>query len=112
MDFVLAYDFGTGGIKASLFDETGALVASGFDAYETAYPAAGFHEQRPADWWRATVASTRKLVGAVRPEQVAAIRALGIGCVLGIAHFQPGQQEHATRGTAGFTHTPDTATKG
>ena len=85
MDFVLAYDFGTGGIKASLFDETGALVASGFDAYETAYPAAGFHEQRPADWWRATVASTRKLVGAVRPEQVAAIRALGIsGHSLGV----------------------------
>jgi len=58
---ILAYDFGTGGIKASLFDETGACVASAFEGYEAFYPEAGFHEQRPADWWRAVVASTRQL---------------------------------------------------
>ena len=65
MDSILAYDFGTGGIKASLFDETGACRASGFDAYDTFYPASGFHEQSPEDWWRATVRSTRLLAGQV-----------------------------------------------
>ena len=53
--YILAYDFGTGGIKASLYGADGTCVASGFDAYETSYPASGFHEQAPEDWWRATV---------------------------------------------------------
>ena len=59
--YILAYDFGTGGIKASLYGADGACVASGFDAYPTTYPASGFHEQAPEDWWRATVRSTRLL---------------------------------------------------
>ena len=57
--YILAYDFGTGGIKASLYGADGACVASGFDAYPTTYPASGFHEQAPEDWWRATVQSTQ-----------------------------------------------------
>ena len=82
---ILAYDFGTGGIKASLFDVDGRVVASGFDAYETHYPASGFHEQAPADWWRATVKSTRLLLAAIAPEQRAQIRAVGIsGHSLGV----------------------------
>ena len=31
--YILAYDFGTGGIKASLYGADGACVESGFDAY-------------------------------------------------------------------------------
>ena len=85
MSYVLAYDFGTGGIKAALFDETGTCVGSGFDAYETFYPESGFHEQAPADWWRATVNSTRALLAGLAPEQVRAIRAIGIsGHSLGV----------------------------
>ena len=83
--YVLAYDFGTGGIKASLYGADGACVASGFDAYPTTYPASGFHEQAPEDWWRATVQSTRRLTERLAPEQVKAIRALGIsGHSLGV----------------------------
>ena len=83
--YILAYDFGTGGIKASLYGADGACVASGFDAYPTTYPASGFHEQAPEDWWRATVQSTRRLTERLAPEQVKAIRALGIsGHSLGV----------------------------
>ena len=74
--YVLAYDFGTGGIKASLYGADGACVASGFDAYPTTYPASGYHEQAPEDWWRATVQSTRRLTERLAPEQVKAIRSL------------------------------------
>ena len=82
---ILAYDFGTGGIKASLFDADGRVVASGFDAYETHYPASGFHEQAPADWWRATVKATRLLVADLTPAQVGQIRAIGLsGHSLGV----------------------------
>ncbi|MBP5511457.1 MAG: pentose kinase [Kiritimatiellae bacterium] len=82
---ILAYDFGTGGIKASLFDGNGVCEASGFDAYETHYPASGFHEQAPADWWRATVRSTRLLAEKAGDEAMSCVRAIGIsGHSLGV----------------------------
>ena len=85
MSYILAYDFGTGGIKASLFDEKGASIASGFDAYATYYPAEGYHEQSPEDWWRATVKSTRNLIGVLSADQIAKIKAIGIsGHSLGV----------------------------
>ena len=49
--YILAYDLGTGGNKASLYDERGTCIASGFESYETLYPEVGWHEQRPADYW-------------------------------------------------------------
>lgn len=85
MAYILAYDFGTGGIKASLYDEKGACVAEGFDAYPTLYPAAGCHEQRPEDWWRATVTSTRRLLEAAGPGAAGRVMAIGIsGHSLGV----------------------------
>ena len=59
---IIAYDLGTGGAKASLYAVDGTCLASTFVPYETIYPNAGWHEQRPADWWKAIVASTRALM--------------------------------------------------
>jgi xylulokinase len=59
---ILAYDLGTGGCKASLFDSSGTCLAFSFVPYQTFYPHAGWHEQRPEDWWQAVVASTRELL--------------------------------------------------
>lgn len=76
---LLAYDFGTGGIKAALFDTAGACVRSAFAAYATLYPGEGMHEQRPADWWKAVRASTRAL------GDVSSVTAIGIsGHSLGV----------------------------
>ena len=76
---LLAYDFGTGGIKAALFAADGRCVRDAFAGYETLYPAAGRHEQRPADWWRAVVESTRSL------GDLAGVTAIGIsGHSLGV----------------------------
>ena len=76
---VLAYDFGTGGIKAALFDERGACVRDAFAGYETFFPGEGMREQRPVDWWRAVVASTRAL------GDVSAVTAIGVsGHSLGV----------------------------
>ncbi len=72
---ILAYDLGTGGNKASLYDADGSCLASTFVAYETLYPQAGWHEQRPADWWQAVVRSTRELL-AERPGE-----AREVGCI-------------------------------
>jgi len=63
---ILAYDLGTGGSKASLYDAEGTCQESTFVPYETVYPDAGWHEQRPEDWWSAIVESTRRLLGSAR----------------------------------------------
>ena len=72
---VIAYDFGTGGTKASLYDARGQCLAEHFASYTTQYPKAGWHEQRPADWWRSVVESTRRLLDEsdVDRESIAAI---------------------------------------
>lgn len=47
---LIAYDLGTGGIKASLFDVAGNSLAEVFQQYETYFPADKFTEQKPMDW--------------------------------------------------------------
>ena len=61
-DLIIAYDFGTGGIKASLHNEEGIKLAAAFVPYETLYPGTGMHEQRPSDWWKSFIDSTRDLL--------------------------------------------------
>ncbi|MCP4077559.1 MAG: pentose kinase, partial [Gammaproteobacteria bacterium] len=51
--YIIAYDLGTGGNKASVFDIDGNCLAAAYEPYETFYPAAGWHEQKPMDWWDA-----------------------------------------------------------
>lgn len=85
MRHILAYDLGTGGIKASLFDEKGHACACAFVAYPTYYPAPGQHEQEPEAWWRATVDVTRELLRTLAPESVSSIVAIGLsGHSLGV----------------------------
>jgi xylulokinase len=76
---IVAYDLGTGGAKASLYDAGGGCLASTFVSYETLYPDTGWHEQRPADWWNAVVKSTRDLLAASRanPADVACLAISG-----------------------------------
>jgi xylulokinase len=83
-DRILAFDLGTGGSKAALYDPDGLSIASTFVPYETSYPDTGWHEQRPSDWWRAIVDSTRQLL-AMCPSEAGAIRCLAVsGHSLGV----------------------------
>lgn len=85
MAYILAYDFGTGGIKASLYNEKGECLSDGFGAYDTLYPEQGFHEQRPQDWWQATVESTQKLLAEIPEGTAGQIEVIGIsGHSLGV----------------------------
>jgi xylulokinase len=62
MKYVIAYDMGTGGLKSSIFDETGLPVTSDFKQCETYYRVPDFREQRPVDWWSTFVAGTKGLL--------------------------------------------------
>ena len=59
---IIAWDLGTGGNKASLYDAEGHCLASDFHSYNTTYPNHGWHEQKPSDWWNAVVESTQRLM--------------------------------------------------
>ncbi|MCX7039150.1 MAG: FGGY family carbohydrate kinase, partial [Spirochaetes bacterium] len=76
---IIAYDLGTGGSKASIFDADGTCLASTFIPYDTLYPDTGWHEQRPNDWWNAIVASTRALLasGTVAASDIACLAISG-----------------------------------
>jgi xylulokinase len=82
---ILAYDLGTGGNKASIYDAQGGLKASAFVPYDTEFPQPGWHEQRPEAWWESVVQSTRQLLagGATDPRSIRALAISGhsLGCV-------------------------------
>jgi xylulokinase len=83
--FVLAHDLGTTGNKATLYNATGALVASTFDGYTVDYPHPNWAEQNPEDWWNAVCTSSRRLIAesGIAPSAVACVVFSGQmqGCV-------------------------------
>ncbi|MEJ2412303.1 MAG: FGGY-family carbohydrate kinase [Anaerolineales bacterium] len=78
-DKIIAYDLGTGGNKASLYDREGTCLGSTFQPYETLYPGSGRHEQRPMDWWNSVVTSTRQLLAVtnIDPQEIACLAISG-----------------------------------
>ena len=76
---IIAYDLGTSGNKASLYDQDGNCLASSFQAYDTYYPGSGRHEQRPQDWWDSVVNSTRDLLAetGADPDEIACLAISG-----------------------------------
>lgn len=83
--FVLAHDLGTTGNKASLYDETGQLVASSLSEYDTFFEHSNWAEQNPEDWWRAVCESSKQLLkkSSTAKEAIACIVFSGqmMGCV-------------------------------
>jgi xylulokinase len=84
-DLVLAHDLGTTGNKATLVGADGGLVGTTFQGYETFYPAIGWAEQDPEDWWEAFRVTTARLMreSGTAPERVAALSFSGqmMGCL-------------------------------
>jgi xylulokinase len=82
--YILAWDLGTSGNKASLYDAGGRCLAATFVPYQTQYPTRGWHEQRPLEWWDAVVESTAQLLESAEVDR-RAIAGCGIsGHSLGV----------------------------
>ena len=64
-DIILAYDIGTSSVKTSLVSSDGSVIASVSCTYKTYYPAAGYAEQDPDDWWRGICAATKEMLQKV-----------------------------------------------
>ena len=61
MKAYLTIDVGTSACKASLFDETGRLLADHTAAYPVHSPRPSWVEQNPQDWWQAAQTACRIL---------------------------------------------------
>ncbi|MFP5077114.1 xylulokinase [Rhizobium sp. YIM 134829] len=73
----LGIDLGTSGVKALLMDDDQRIVGSGSGALEVSRPQAGWSEQDPADWIRATQEAIAALKAA-HPAELAAVRGIGL----------------------------------
>ena len=61
MRLLLGIDYGTGGCKTTVLDETGRFVGEASTEFATHHDHPGWSEQEPSDWWDALCASLRKL---------------------------------------------------
>jgi ribulokinase len=82
--YILAIDAGTEAIKAGLFDLHGGRVAMGSRTYPTYFPAPGWAEQDPADWWAGLVGAVQDClqIANVAPGDIAGISADATTCTL------------------------------
>ena len=61
MQTLLGIDIGTSACKAALFDDSGRVLAAESCAYPVDYPAPGWVEQDPEEWYRAVCRAVRAL---------------------------------------------------
>ncbi len=61
-NYLLSIDIGTSSCKVVIFDSKGNVVASSNKAYNVYYPAEGFAEQDPLEWWQATCNAIKEAI--------------------------------------------------
>ncbi|GIM27704.1 xylulokinase [Clostridium polyendosporum] len=68
----LGIDLGTSSVKIIIMDGTGKVVESTSKSYDVSYPAVGWAEQNPEDWWNGTKEGIKELLsrGSVKPEEI------------------------------------------
>ncbi|WP_293765778.1 xylulokinase [uncultured Aquitalea sp.] len=73
----LGIDLGTSEVKVVLLDGQGEIRAVAGEALEVSRPRAGWSEQHPDDWWRATCLAVARLKDKA-PQAFATVRAIGL----------------------------------
>jgi xylulokinase len=59
----LGIDLGTSAVKLLVMDETGKVLGTVSKEYPVYYPQAGWAEQHPEDWWKATKEGIKEILG-------------------------------------------------
>ena len=78
-DMIIAYDLGTGGIKASLFDLNGTSCCDIFSQYDVVYTGSDYHEQAPGAWVDGICSTTKQLLqkSGIHPSSIVALSISG-----------------------------------
>jgi len=73
--YVLAIDLGTGGPKVGLVDDTGRVVASGFERNATIFLPNGGAEQDANEWWASILRTSKRVLAqaAVPADRIVAV---------------------------------------
>lgn len=58
---ILALDFGSTGVKVTLFDEYATIIGSRYKEYKTYFPKTNYVMQSPKEWWNAFCEAVREL---------------------------------------------------
>ena len=74
--YLMGVDYGTGGVRAGIFDVEGTPLVFHAVEFETSYPRSGGAEQDPDTWWSSLVQAVR---GAMEQSGVASDAVAGIG---------------------------------
>ena len=61
MKLLLGIDYGTGGCKVTVIDETGSFIGEASTEFATYHDHPGWSEQEPSDWWNALRDALAKL---------------------------------------------------
>src|SRR6218665_623401 len=70
----MGLDFGTGGVRAGLYDtSSGALIGVEEARYGTSHPRWGWAEQAPLDWWEALGHASQAVLTRHGPLRVSAL---------------------------------------
>ena len=77
MDFLLGIDLGTTGLKTTLLDTSGKIVATEYTEYPILSPQIGYAEQNPEVWWTGLVTCCRSLQ-ANYPDHLSNLLGIGI----------------------------------
>lgn len=74
---LLGVDIGTSACKVAIFNEQGKVIAQASKAYPLYYPASGYVEQNPEEWWDGVCDAIQEvlLTGEINPEE---IRGIGV----------------------------------
>ena len=71
-DIILALDFGSTGVKVTLFDEYANIVGRQYREYKTYFPKPNYVLQSPAEWWQCFCDALKELfaTSSVGPEDI------------------------------------------
>ncbi len=65
MNYYIGADLGTSALKLLLVDENGKIANSVTNSYDVNYPAPGWSEQAPEDWWSAFITGVKDLTSNI-----------------------------------------------
>ncbi len=71
--YLMGIDIGTTSTRTLVIDPDGRVVASAVETYDLSTPHPLWSQQDPADWWKATVLTIRKVLQTVSAESIRAI---------------------------------------